>query len=132
MRKNYSWISGLALVTVVSSFVLLMFPLGSVASQGDWAIRHNWEWVLNHGTCHVLASDGVNNIYGSFEWNTSSLNFYYTYNTSENWEYAPSSYQNGYYLFDFYTQWDKAYGEKLIIRSFTLGSQYDYWCWLPL
>ena len=133
MRKNYSWISELALVTVVSSLVLLMSPLGSVASPGDWSIKHNWEWVPNGQMCHVLASDGVNYVNGTFEWNTSGLGFNHTYDESSGvWFDAQPAYQSGYYYFDFWTAWDDPYGEKFIIRSPTLGAQHEYWCYLPL
>jgi hypothetical protein len=131
MRKNCSWISELALVTVVSSLVMLMFPLGSIASQGDWVIYHNEEYVPNGGTCHVIASDGVNHVEGTFEWGYSGVTFLYTYDPYTAWYSAPASYQSGYYVFDFDTDWDHEYGDQFRIRP-SIGSQYDYYCTLDI
>ncbi len=131
MEKNHSWIRELGLVTVVSSLMLLMFPLGSMAAQGDWSINHNWEYVPNGETCYVLASDGVNYIDGTFEWGYGQT-FEYTYDRTETWIYVypQPSWSSGLYTFDFYTEWEPDYGEKFEIRPSTAPVLYS--CNLPL
>lgn len=131
MRKNHSWISELALVTVVSSLVLLMFPLGGMASPGDWVIYHNEEYVPKGGNCSQIASDGVNHIEGSFEWGSSGVDFQWTYGgwSSQYW-FAPDpepTHLNGHYYFDFWTDWDYPYSGLFIILP-SLSPSYAYYC----
>ena len=115
------------------SLLLPMSLPGSMAAQGDWAIRHNWESVPNGGYCSIIATDGVNHVEGTFEWVSGSdpgITFQYTYDDSITWYSAPATWSSPYYVFNFNTNWQYYYGEKFFIRP-SIGSNYDYWCYLP-
>lgn len=132
MRRNYSWMSELGLVTVVSSLVMLMSPLGSVGTQGDWAITHNWESVDKGDWCHVIASDGVNHVEGTFKWGYGRY-FTYSYDLSTWLDVDPQpSWSSDTYTFDFDTDWNDDYGLQFRIHPSNLSSTYDYYCWLDL
>jgi hypothetical protein len=129
MKMNYNRIRELAIVTAVSSLLLLMVPSGSMAAQGDWSIEHNWEYVPNGGECHILATDGVNHVEGTFEWGYG-LTFQYSYDSTNRYNVVPApSWYSGYYYFDFDTGWHIPYGDYFTIYPST-GPTYS--CQLPL
>jgi len=131
MKMNQDRMRELALVTVVSSFLLLMFPSGSMAAQYDWSIYHNWEYVPNGGYCSIIATDGVNHVEGTFEWvpgGNPGITFQYTYDAFITWYSAPATWSSPYYVFNFNTNWQHYYGLKFIIRPST---GLDYQCDLP-